>query len=130
MGYDFHITRADDWAESDRRPITRDEWLAVVAEDPELRLDPKNGPCFAVWSGKKGHPEPWFDWADGQVFTKNPKRAELSKMLELAKRFGAKVQGDDGEVYSSSTEGPESESFDAIIGANHDTGGRPWWKFW
>jgi len=51
-------------------------------------------------------------------------------MLELAKRFGAKVQGDDGEVYSHPADGPGGESFDAIIGANLPAGDRPWWKFW
>lgn len=39
MGYDVHITRAEDWAEPGGEQISLDEWLAYVAADPELRLD-------------------------------------------------------------------------------------------
>lgn len=39
MGYDLHVTRADDWTESESSPITLNEWLAYVQEDPEMRLD-------------------------------------------------------------------------------------------
>ena len=39
MGYDLHVTRADDWTESESSPITLNEWLAYVEEDPEMRLD-------------------------------------------------------------------------------------------
>jgi multidrug efflux pump subunit AcrB len=38
LGYTLHTTRADDRFNSGQRPIAADEWLAVVAGDPELRL--------------------------------------------------------------------------------------------
>jgi hypothetical protein len=58
------------------------EWLAVVAEDPELHIDEDNGPYFAVWSGPCTDPDGrWFDWADGCISTKNPDPAILGKML-------------------------------------------------
>ena len=100
MGYDLHITRADDWSDSHANPISAEEWLAVVAADPELKLDPANGPHFAVWTQGADPEGAWFDWSDGQVFTKNPDRATLATMLRLAERLGAKVQGDDGELYT------------------------------
>ena len=101
MGYDFHITRASRWTESDRHPITVDEWLTVVDGDPELQIDPDNGPPFALWSGPCcDEGGGWFDWSDGEIFTKHPDRAILGKMLELAARLGATVQGDDGEAYT------------------------------
>ena len=39
MGYDVHITRASEWAESDAVPITLEEWLTVIGNDREMRLD-------------------------------------------------------------------------------------------
>ena len=105
MGYDFHITRAPDWSESEDCPITAEEWLWFVEGDPESTIDPlNNGPCFALWSGHPSYPppdEPWLDWDQGRVFTKAPDRIFFAKMLEIASRFGAKVQGDEGEDYFS-----------------------------
>lgn len=120
MGWEVHMTRAEFWAESDQRPITSDEWLAVVKADPELRIDEANGPYFAVWSGMCSYPDGgWFDWQDGCVSTKSPDRAILGKLLELAAKLGAEVQGDDGEVYSSAEDLPLPEAER-----------RPWWRFW
>lgn len=101
------MTRVDHWLGSHRRPITADEWLAVVASGLELRIDPTNGPYFAVWSGPYSYPEGgWFDWAEGCVSTKHPDRAILGKLLQLAGRLGAVVQGDDGEVYTRTEDLP------------------------
>ncbi|HUT93872.1 MAG TPA: hypothetical protein VMY37_30695 [Thermoguttaceae bacterium] len=99
MGYDFHITRADPWWENDDRPIAPEEWLKIVEDDPELRLDPANGPYFATWLGDSELDGPWLDWDDGRISTKNPDRALLDKMLDIARRLGANVLGDDGEPY-------------------------------
>jgi hypothetical protein len=124
MGWEVHMTRADDWSNSDQRPITPEEWLAVVHSDPELRIDEANGPYFAVWSGPCSYPDgAWFDWAEGCVSTKNPDRAILGKLLQLAAKLGAVVQGDDGEVYSR----PEDLPADEVVAA---PGRRPWWRFW
>ncbi len=123
MGYDLHITRADDWTRSEVVPITVDEWLDAVATDPDLRIDPRNGPYFAVWgNATENRAESWLDWSDGEVFTKNPRRIELAKMLDLAARFGASVQGDDGERYACVDDLPEDDAFARTL--------RPWWKFW
>ena len=101
MAYDLHITRADDWSDSEKFPITKDEWEAIIAADPELRLDSINGDSFAYWvdrqSGKK---RGWFEWSDGEISTRYPDRAQLGKMLQLAQQLGAQVQGDDGEKYT------------------------------
>ncbi len=101
MGYDLHITRSEDfWADNDDAPITRDEWLAVASADPDLFPMPENGNSFFAF-GDREDPRSWFDWFEGDVFTKNPDRETLQKMLELAERLQARVQGDDGEVYES-----------------------------
>ena len=101
MGYDLHITRAEDWGESRSNPITAEEWLAVVESDPELSPAGYNGPYFALWRGPSENPEPWLDWSDGRVHTKNPDAPLVGKMIRLAGRLGARVQGDDGEFYPS-----------------------------
>jgi|GEM_PF-1056906 len=105
MGYDVHITRAESWAENEGHWIAAEEWLRVVEEDEELRLDPhpSNGPYMALWNGPSEGPEPWFNWSDGNVYTKNPDAPLLAKMIELAEKLNAKVQGDDGEVYGGGT---------------------------
>src|SRR5262245_49469907 len=100
MGYDLHITRADNWADNDGAQISAEEWLAIVRNDPELTLLPENGPCFTHWSGPSRLAEPWLDWSEGNVYTKYPDSALLRKMANLATQLGARVQGDDGEFYT------------------------------
>lgn len=69
--------------------------------DPELAIDPRdNGPHFALWLAHWiDGDNPWFDWFEGAINTDCPDRKTLGKALEIAKYFGARVQGDDGELY-------------------------------
>lgn len=108
MGYDLHITRAEFWAENEDRPIGREEWLRLVEQDPELAIDEQNGPLFANWGPVSDDYSPWFDWSEGNVYTKNPDRNTLEKMLKIAALLGATVQGDDGETYTSPEDFPDS----------------------
>jgi len=124
MGYDFHITRADPWWENDDRPIPRDEWLKIVEGDPELRLDPANGPCFARWLGDSELDNPWLDWADGRIFTKNPNETLLEKMLQIARRLGANVLGDDGEPYLGKGRFGSDSRRESVLSR---AVGSPWW---
>jgi hypothetical protein len=102
MGYDLHITRAQDWSDSEKTPITKEEWEAIVAADPELRLRTDNHDSFANWIDPVSEKERgWFAWSDGKISTKNLDRAHLAKMLQIAGHLGAKVQGDDGEQYTT-----------------------------
>jgi len=105
VGYDLHVTRAENWSENEGREITWGEWLALVAEDPELAPDPENGESFALWSGPSRLPQPWLEWDEGNISTKNPDRALIAKMLQIAERLGARVQGDDGEFYDTPPDG-------------------------
>ncbi len=100
MGYDFHITRAENWAENEGLEIEPSEWHDVIERDPELRLAGYNGPHFAIWEGQSEDDEAWLDWCDGNLTTKNPDDALLHKMLQIAGTLGAMVQGDDGETYT------------------------------
>lgn len=102
MGYDFHITRAEYWADNAGAPITAEEWLAVVRADPELELSPETGmgPYFARWHGPSPQAAAWLDWAAGNVYTKNPDAALLRKLVRIAAQLGARVQGAEGEEYT------------------------------
>jgi hypothetical protein len=108
MGYDLHATRAEFWAENDGKHITADEWLSLVGNDPELAIDEGNGPYFAVFTGSDPATVLWLDWAEGNVYTKNPNRATVEKLLAIADTLGAAVQGDDGENYEDSSGFPET----------------------
>ena len=106
MGYDLHITRARSWALNAKHRISADEWLAYIEKDPELSLSREGGPYFAKWSGKSKLNEPWLDWHDGNIETKHPDEALIDKMVAIALKLGATVQGDDGEIYQSGHEPP------------------------
>jgi len=116
MGYDVHITRADDWFDSGLSPISLEEWLGYVGTDIEMRLDRlavatvQGEPAvayesegLAVWTTWSGHQEDgnkaWFDHRDGRVVVKNPDDEMLRKIKMVASALGAKVLGDDGEEY-------------------------------
>ncbi len=105
MGYDLHITRRRNWADKGA-DITADEWLAYVRRDSELLLQPESGPCFAVWSGPSELDGPWLNWADGQIYTKNPDAPLIDKMVAIARQLDAMVQGDDGEIYDGGSRPP------------------------
>jgi hypothetical protein len=100
-GYKVHITRAEHWAKNEGCEIPASEWHDLVKGDPELRLACANGPHFAVWNTNAGQPGGWLDWNNGNITTKTPDEQLLAKMIEIAERLGAKVQGDDGELYHS-----------------------------
>jgi hypothetical protein len=125
MGWEIHITRAKSWSENDACPITKEEWLDLVHKDPELTIDPRdNGPYFALWlSHNIGNDHPWFDWFQGNIDTKHPDQKTLAKAIEIAKHFGATVQGDDGETYTR----PEDL---ALTPSEFRRRERPWWRFW
>lgn len=102
MGYDLHITRKDDWADETGPVITAEEWRALIDSDSELELD-SHTRCvmsdgefvFAAWNGQTGA----LGHYAGEITSKNPDELLIAKMIEIANRLGAKVQGDDGETY-------------------------------
>lgn len=99
MGYDLHITRADHWLHNRGHEISVQEWLELVQQDIELSPDPENGTYSVTWKGREAAHTGWFDWYDGNVFTTDPSRPSVRKLLAMAESLQARVQGDDGEVY-------------------------------
>jgi hypothetical protein len=111
MGYDVHITRAEFWADNEGHEITTAEWLEYVQRDPELlapdAAERERVQFFVQWRGHSMYPDPWFGWHRGDIFTKNPDKPIMVKMLQIAKELGARVQGDDGEFYDDASQIPE-----------------------
>lgn len=120
MGYDVHITRKEEWSDDDGPVITLDEWLAVIDADPDLRHDgfaetttPDGStlrveyPGLAVWTAHPVHREPgnlaWISFSEDELVVKNPDPPLLAKLVEIAARLGANVQGDEGERYDGTT---------------------------
>ncbi len=106
MGYDLHITRAEHWSNDDNQ-IAVQEWLDLVKEDPELLPSPEHGEYFVIWRGTSYYPETWFNWQDGNIYTKNPDKATLWKLYQMAQKLNAQLQGDDGETWGT----PDIEAF-------------------
>ncbi|AJK17587.1 hypothetical protein B7R74_14150 [Yersinia pseudotuberculosis] len=100
MGVEFHITRAEFWADNDEAQITSDEWLSYINSDDELIIDTKNGDYHTLWSGPSLYDEPWLDWSAGNIYTKWPDTHLYRKMLKIAKCLNAQVMDDDGTIYS------------------------------
>jgi len=98
MGYDLHITRKDDWDDVEGPRIDLSEWETIIESDPELALDTSTQ-CddwvFASFRDEVGA----LAWDDGQIHAKDPNHPLIDKMVAIAKRLNAEVQGDDGEVY-------------------------------
>jgi len=126
MGVEFHITRAECWADNEHAPITAEEWLAYVEADSELKPFPENGPYYALWLGTSAYEEPWLDWSGGDIRTKWPDTALYLKMLDIAKHFGAHVQDDDSTVYTL----PSDWQYDPNVKFVPPVKKKPWWKFW
>jgi hypothetical protein len=93
MGYDLHVTRASHWTKSESLPIEYQQWLEHVATDPEIRRDPKNSEKYFEFVAHPNEPA-LLEWSCGEITAKNPDKSTD------ASKFGARVQGDDGEFYS------------------------------
>lgn len=147
MGYDVHITRADEWLDSDAKPITLEEWTAYVASDPDMRLDgfaetPLRGDGalryesegLAVWTAYSGHDKAgnmaWFDHRDSRIVVKKPDEEILQKMRSVANALHARVQGDEGEFYDQPGALESSKNHAGFPGGKREQvrPRRPWWR--
>jgi hypothetical protein len=90
------------------------------------KKDETNGKYFAVWK------EDWLDWGRGEIFTKNPRRKLVEKMIQIASRLNAKVQGDEGEVYIDGSQVPDDDeterNLELIRQRPSSARRRSWWR--
>lgn len=133
MGYNIHITRKGSWFDEDNsKDLKLTEWIEYITSDPEMRLENHAAATtetgdnvgydnlgVAVWTAysKHGHGNnyAWFDFRNGNVTVKNPDQEIRNKMIDIAEKLNATVQGDDGEIYDTKEAVQEK---------------RPWWKVW
>lgn len=145
MGYELHITRREHWADTETSDISLDEWLAYVSNDEELELtngyDIKIGselqfqdrPGYCEWNAhpvySDSNARPWFAYWRGSINTKNPDAPTIRKMMQIASSLNAKVQGDEGEIYTEEylIEMLQEEEH---VKSSMQTDKKPWWKFW
>ncbi|WP_037606163.1 hypothetical protein [Streptacidiphilus rugosus] len=108
MGYDIHITRRADWSDEDGEEITRQEWEAAANADPDLTMHPipdgadpeTHSSAEMLTRPGEQWPSEALHWMDGELRSKNPSDQLIAKMCDLATLLNAKVQGDDGEIYT------------------------------
>lgn len=110
MGYEVRILRGGD--RSERVEIPMQEWMAAVDRAGDLTLtnvveaSTPSGETvryenagLAEWSGHPSGVGVPFDFRRGQIVVNRPDEATIARMVLLAAVLGARVQGDDGEVY-------------------------------
>jgi hypothetical protein len=102
VGYELHITRAFVSYESERFPILGTEVDDLVRDEPDLTIPPE-GPrrpdfCFVAWESGAPDGPSYLRFSEGRLSTKNPQRALLLRMTDLAARLDAWVFGDDGDA--------------------------------
>lgn len=149
MGYDLHITRQQGWFDEDEtKQITLQEWLDLVATDPDMRLDNYaeatttdekatirvESEGLSVWTKYSGNGVrgnyAWFYYSRGNIVCKNPDDEILDKMLEIAEQLQAKVQGDESEIYDRSADGTITCKHLTDSHSKQPGDKKPWWKFW
>jgi len=144
MGYDIHITRQENWYDDDTsKTISLTEWKKYLESDLEMRLDNfaeailQNGDKIrleneglAVWTKYSGDKidsnHAWFDFRSGNITVKNPDEEIMRKMLSIAEKLNAKMQGDEGEIYDLA----EIKKVSSTLNAFNNKIKKPWWKLW
>lgn len=98
-GYDFHITRKNHWANDVGPKISFDEWKEYVLTDHQVIRDSNNSEFdFIVTLPNEVFPL-WYNTRTSEIYTKNPSEDAIRKLIEIAEKLKAKVQGDEGEFY-------------------------------
>ena len=104
MGYDLHITRAEDWAEAAETPIDFAEWTTYAETDSRLSVagtialrnhDPQEQSVYALSHGDG----PTIHWHRGDLVVAGASDADVEQLRPIADALAARVQGDDGEFY-------------------------------
>ena len=101
MGYDLHITRAENWTESSDSPIGYEEWIAyaegseslAAAGTLNLKEEPTEQTIYQIARGPNLH------WWRGEVVVTGADEGHVDVLRPHAVALAARLQGDDGEVY-------------------------------
>jgi len=99
-GYDLHITRRAEWADTGPPRISYAEWLRYVKTDRQVVLDSQDDKNFFVVTVQGQRYPLLFDPPRGELYTKDPTPPLIEKLEVIAVALHARVQGDDGEFYT------------------------------
>jgi hypothetical protein len=100
MAYDLHITRKDKWVDKDPlKEITREEWDNLKTTGALVSLGNPNYPDEKYAKNPEIYPEVYFTYRNGNITCHGPDDASIQIMKHIAAILGAKVQGDDDELY-------------------------------
>jgi len=103
MGYDLHFARRKFWSDDEGPVITAEEWLAYVATDSQIRLDPDGKGHTVLLTVASKYPGPWLEWSEVTSIRRIRMNQFSPKMLQVASALNARVRGDDGEIYRSAS---------------------------
>lgn len=99
MGYSLHVTRAaGHWSNNDGSAISDDEFRLLVERDPELTFELSQYGSCATWFTESDSPRTLL-LVEGNIEAKDPDSETIEKLVGVAAVIGARVQGDDGEIY-------------------------------
>ncbi|AKU21531.1 hypothetical protein [Massilia sp. NR 4-1] len=97
MGYHVTILRTID---GQLHPLSREEIHAAVAGmDGKLAAEHREGGELRLYRPLQGRASEIMILQDGELWAKNPGKAFLALMLELASKLEARVRGDELETY-------------------------------
>lgn len=115
MSYSIHIIRAQYPWESEKNPITLEEWTRLVEMDPEMKMksefegiNPLTHEKIkirlentAVWTYKHEETvyEVPFSYKKGKISVSGTDDYVMGKMKKIAARLSCRVVGDEGEEY-------------------------------
>jgi hypothetical protein len=113
MGYKLHITRSHDWWDDEPRKIVREEWERIVASDPDLKLYSESeaenrDPCYRLEIPDLDNAFYYSERTGTIDVGRGYFEDVLWKLLEIAAKLGAVVQGDEGEYYRLTDAGRET----------------------
>ena len=113
MGYGLHITRRAHWSDEHGPEISAEEWVAYAATDPELEItgaaeavSPQGetirmaSPGLTRWV-QGGETAGWLSFQRGSLSANNPSDDFVIKMHRISVALGAKLEGDEGELYDA-----------------------------
>jgi len=132
MGYDLSIIR---YKGEEPAEIAFEEWKNYVDGDEELeQSDMTDDGMYWEWNAHPEHNDPaagrpWLNYSNGQIYSKNPDREMVIKMVQIASTLDAKVQGQDGEFYDADGVVDEVQDKEEP-GKKFLPVSKPWWRFW
>jgi hypothetical protein len=92
-----------------------------------LRIQNEGLAVWTAWPGEgRGNGRAWMDYHRGRIVVKDPDAALLRKMCAIAEKLGARVQGDEGELYPDAAafgDGAPDVDLESSVRAR-----APWWR--